>query len=168
MTRLWTVLLSSFLCLVGLSFAAQAEPLGPTTVLDSDDVRRRLDIRSVSVDTLREDRTRVTLVFWNGVRPRFLRRHAARIEPEGYVIRFWPGPRQLRVTWGDPASTCCISHRAHHPDPFTYTTVIFLDGVQPTPTRVRAETTGMLDCTHGSTCGTSGGSIVDRTRWGDL
>jgi hypothetical protein len=145
------------------------EPLGPTTVTDRNDVRKRLDIRSVTVVTVSAARTRVELVFWNPVPPSFLRDRAARVEVhDHYFVRFWPGRRHLRVTWGDAASACCLVHRASHPDPYTYVTVIFLDGVEPPPTEVRGFTTGMLDCTHGLSCGSGGGEMVDRTQWKDL
>lgn len=154
--------------IVGSAVQAHAEPLGPTTVNDRDDVDKQLDIRSVTVDTLRPERTRVELVFWNPVPPRALSRRAARVEFDGYFVRFWPGRHQLRVTWGDAASSCCVIHRARHPNPFSYRTVISLDQAQPPATEVRGCTTRRLDCTEGSRCGSSGGTLVDRTRWADL
>jgi hypothetical protein len=169
--RLIALLLLSAAYLAGASFDALAgEPLGPTTVRDRDDAQKRLDIRSVSVNTLSSGRTRVELVFWNGVPPRFLTRRAAGVEPGPYYfVRFWPGRHQLRVTWGDPASNCCLIHRAWHPDPYTYVTVIFLDGVEPPPTEVRGYATRKLECHRQEWCGTPGSApYVDRTVWRDL
>lgn len=146
-----------------------AEPLGPTTVRDRNDVRKRLDIRSVTVETLSKGRTKVELVSWNGVPPSFLSRRAARVQTGIYFVRFWPGRHQLRVTWGDAASSCCLNHRARHPDRYTYSTVISLDDAEPPATRVRGETTRLLDCKEGSRCGAGGGgTIVDKTPWKDL
>jgi len=153
---------------VGATVPALAEPLGPTTIDDPDDVDRQLDIRSVTVDTIREGRTRVELVFWNTVPPRALKRRAARVEFGGYFVRFWPGRHQLRVTWGDAASSCCLIRPARHPDGYTYITMISIDGAEPPATRARGKTTGMLDCSEGSRCGASGGKLVDRTRWANL
>jgi hypothetical protein len=166
-------LLMAFVGAVTTVFAtgvdAGAEPLGPTIVNDADDVPKRLDIRSVAVETVAEGRTRVVLVFWNGIPPQFLSERGALVKPLGYAVRFWPGRRgQLRVTWGDPASSCCLTHRARHPDPFTYTTVLPLDRVMPPPTDVHGSTTRRLACTGGSRCGISGGREVDTTRMAAL
>ena len=167
--RRLTILGLTSVLVLGSALVADADPLGPTEVRDVDDVDRQLDIRSISVDTIRPGRTRVEMVFWNSVPPKALRRRAARIKAGPfYFIRFWPGRHQLRVTWGDGASACCSIHVARHPDPYTYFTVIPLDEAMPPAERIRGFTTGRLDCHRQDWCGDAGGPPVDRTRLGTL
>jgi hypothetical protein len=155
------------LLVVGAPSFVNAEPLGPTTVSDPDDTGRRLDIRSATIETLESGRTRVVLVFWNRVPAWFLRHRAAGVAPNPhYFVRFWPTRTGwLRVTWGDSASSCCLSHPARHPDPFTYLTHLPLDQVEPPPTSMHGYSTKKLDCGRGSRCGAGArpAPLVDRT-----
>lgn len=121
------LVLSAFL-VASTPDSALAEPLGPATASDGDDTRKRLDIRSATIETLSPGKTRVTVVFWNAVPPNFLARRAAGIAIGCCFVRFWPNDKgTLRVTWGDAASGCCLRQAARHPNPYTYSTVIPLD-----------------------------------------
>ena len=146
---------------------ASAEPLGPTTARDADDVRKQLDIRSVTVDTLSKGRTLVEIVFWNGIPPSFLKHRAAGVAALCcYVVRFWPNRNgRLRVTWGDAASSCCAVRVARHPNPYTCFTILPLDQVMPPATRIRGYAMRKLDCSEGIRCGSGWrpAPVVDRT-----
>ena len=42
-----------------------ATAIGPTRVIDPNDTGRRLDIRILKIEPVSEERTRMTMVFWN-------------------------------------------------------------------------------------------------------
>jgi len=161
-------------CITVGTIAALQSPARANTVNDQDERLPRLDIRSASVVQVSEDELQVRLVFWDRTPQWLLRRHAARIEMSvarpkhaspALGFRFWPNRRgHLRITWGDPASDCCVRHGAQHPDPFTYLAVIPFS-LGATVQSFRAlRTARMKPCWH-AVCGLFGGRVVDKTRW---
>jgi hypothetical protein len=160
----------ALLVLAALPAAAEA-----TTVNDRDDPLPRLDIRRASVAQVDEHHLRLQLVFWDRTPQWELRRRAARIEMSDagpaeaqaqFGFRFWPNNAgKLRISYGEPGSTCCGHARARHPDPFTYKAVIrfSLDGALIKSMRA-SRTTRLPPCSR-PRCGLVGGAIVDRTRW---
>jgi hypothetical protein len=123
---LGVALCASLLCLPSPAIAVRLE----ATAFDRNDTGRALDIRSVSFDRVSRDDARVTVVFWNRVRPSLLRDHAARVivsfvrrNPSvNYVLGFVTNQSQhLRAIWGERGSSCCVAARAFHPNAVTYT-----------------------------------------------
>jgi hypothetical protein len=151
------------------------------TISDPDDVGPRLDIRSVATVQIHHH-LQLTLVFWDRTPIWLLGSRAARLEMSTrapshaqplFGFRFWPNGRgRLRITYGDPGSSCCGRHGAQHPDPFTYTALIKfslahpLGDVDSDPIKTfRGSTTRTLSCGFSRRCGLLGGRLIDKTPW---
>ena len=146
------------------------------TAFDRNDTGRALDLRSVTFDRVSRDDARVTVVFWNRVRPSLLRDHAARVvvsfDPRNprveYVLGFLMNQRNhLRALWGEGGSSCCGSARAFHSNAVTYTGEFPIGyGWQQSHLYwLRGETAGGFGHCQGRRCPLFFGRNIDRTQW---
>jgi hypothetical protein len=169
--------------LIALSAAAV---LVPTHVLaqpvvtasDPDDVGNRLDLRTVTLSPAAEDRSQITIVFWNEVPGWIFAHRVARAEfswsenrptQGNYYFRIMRTKSGgLRIVWGEGGSVGGFTVRAQHPNPFTYTGRI-PDSVyeyMPPPIWMRGITSRRVDCRRRlATCTVSNDELVDRTAW---
>jgi hypothetical protein len=168
------VVSSSLACLSSPATAARLE----ATAVDPNDTGHALDIRSATFDRVSHDDARVTIVFWNRVRPSLLRDHAARAvvsfdrrNPSvEYVLGFVTNDEgRLRALWGEGGSSCCGAARAFHPNAVTYTGE-FPVGYwwhQSPLYWLRGETARFAHCHHESArrCRLFRGPTIDRTKW---
>jgi hypothetical protein len=176
--RIRACILIGIICslLVSLSSPAVAVRL-EATAFDRNDTGNALDVRSATFDRVSHDDARVTIVFWNRVRPSRLRDHAARAvvsfdrrNPSvEYVLGFVTNDAgRLRALWGERGSSCCGAARAFHPNAVTYTGE-FPIGYwwhQSPLYWLRSETAGGLrHCQWLRRCRLFFGRDIDRTQW---